>query len=108
MKRRQGAGVERFDEAGIAGAPESAGAYRLYRGSTVIYIGVAMDLRRSLAAHLRGGEGACTRAATGFAVRPDEDPVGLQRRWLAEYGRENDGALPECNDRRRNRGAVRS
>ena len=95
--------MERLDdEKALSRCPPSRGAYRLYRGDTVIFIGVALELRPALEAHRRGAEGECTKAATGFDCQPHEDPVGLQRQWLAQYARDNGGALPECNDRRRN------
>lgn len=97
------------DEKALAAVPRTRGAYRLYRDGHVILIGAALDLHRLLEDLRRGAEGDCARSATAFDFEADEDPVGLQRRWLAQHARDNGGGLPECNDRRRNgNGGVRS
>jgi hypothetical protein len=74
----------------------------------VIFIGMALDLRASLAEHHNGREGECTRGATAFDYELTDDPVELQRKWLAEHAARNAGALPECNElQRKERGAPR-
>ena len=90
------------DEKALAAVPRTRGAYRLYRDGLVILIGAALDLHGVLDGLRRGAEGECAGSASAFDFQVDEDPVGLQRRWLAQYARDNGAALPECNDRRRN------
>ena len=90
------------DERALSAVPRARGAYRLYRGGHIILIGAALDLHRLLEDLRRGAEGECARSATAFDFQVDEDPVGLQRRWLAQFARDNGAALPECNARRRN------
>ena len=90
-----------FHEPSIGRAPQAPAAYRLLRGERVIFIGMALDLRASLAEHYDGREGECTRRASAFEYELTDDPVELQRRWLAAHAAANAGSLPECNERQR-------
>jgi len=90
-----------LDEASVERAPAASGAYRLYLGETVIFVGIALDVRAALLEHVGGRHGECTRRATGFDYETSNDPVALQRRWLAAYASRHPGALPECNARQR-------
>jgi hypothetical protein len=81
-------------------APASPGVFLLYRSGRLIYIGLAApggSIRERLGHHLRGGAGACTRAATEFDYEAGTDPLSLYRHYLAVYLGTSAGRLPDCN-----------
>lgn len=73
-------------------APAACGAYRLFDGCRVIYVGLAagrITLRYELQRHLRGDYGARTQRASAFDYRlgrDDEDAALLYRTLYACSG----------------------
>lgn len=89
-----------FEPRELAGAPDAAGVYLLYRGHRLIYIGIARagrTIRACLEEHHRGRRGRCTAAATEFDYEASENPLWLYRHYLAVYLEATRGLLPDCN-----------
>ena len=87
----------------VAGAPEHAGVFLLWRDGDVIYIGHALggaaNIRSMLVRHLAGEIGPCTRRATHYSWQISADPAALELELLHEYHARNQ-RLPDCNARR--------
>lgn len=91
-----------FNEANVNNAPDKAGVYALYDGSTVIYYGRAqggtVTIRSRLQSHQRGTEGSCTKSATHFNTELVSNPVTREEELLNAHKRAY-GKLPRCNER---------
>jgi hypothetical protein len=77
-----------FEEAHINQAPVSPGAYRLYRHTRIVYVGMAAGattLRSELQRHLRGDFGLSTQSATDFEYRETPDPLAAHQAYLDFY-----------------------
>jgi len=91
-----------FDETNVNNAPDKAGVYALYDGSTVIYYGRAqggtVTIRSRLQSHLSGSEGSCTKSATNFNSELASNPITREEELLISHKRAY-GKLPRCNER---------
>lgn len=79
---------DQFIETRIAEAPTAQGAYRLYKDTRVIYVGMAAGgatLRSELNRHARGHFGALSQAATHFDYRVADDAQEAYRVYLDLY-----------------------
>ena len=77
-----------FDATGIRAAPAASGAYRLYHGGQVIFVGMASGgatIRSELQRHWRGETDKQLLCATEFDWDALADPLDAYRRYLAWY-----------------------
>lgn len=89
-----------FCSVGIADAPLAPGIYLLYRGFTLIYIGLAppgTTIREALLRHYHGAEGPCTRVATQFEYEVSDRPEALYERRAEAHRWLTGEAAPRCN-----------
>jgi len=93
-----------FTKDNVDKAPAAHGAYILYDGGELIYIGRAsgnaVTIRSRLQCHLRGDEGPCTQGATHYWREPNDSPIAREKELLDWYAANNKGQLPRCNERR--------
>lgn len=91
-----------LDAAGIADAPSSQGAYRLWLAGRVLFVGVTtgmQTLRSELKRHWRGDFGPRTQAATHFDCLVGDSPAQVQERYVELYL--NSGLREGASGRRR-------
>jgi hypothetical protein len=87
-----------FAEWAVEGAPEERGLYALYRGDTILCIGVAMGrgahdtIRAGLLAHL--AREANPQAATHYKWEINRHPLERREQYLETLGQD----VPRCED----------
>ena len=77
-----------LDEAGIALAPATPGAYRLWDAGRVLFVGMTCGprtLRSELKRHWRGDFGPCTQRASHFECLAAATAVEAHRLYLSLY-----------------------
>ena len=80
----------------VDGAPGDAGVYILYRGTRVLYIGRATDIRARLREHGDGTVCECSKAATHYSWEIVLQPRVRELELLQEQLDRGSG-LPPCN-----------
>lgn len=86
-----------FDADGVATAPRSGGAYRLWRYGRVLYVGMASGprtLRSELERHRRGDFGPRTQCASHFDCVPALDAGQAHEHYLRLHM--SSGLRPLC------------
>ena len=86
----------RFVPRMVEGAPEDTGVYTLYRGSRVLYIGRAAEIRSRLRQHMSGEVCDCSRQATHYSWEIVAQPSARELELLQQQ-REAAGEWPPCN-----------
>jgi hypothetical protein len=88
----------RLDEATLRDIPDEPGVYWLYRGSALLFVGIARrSLRARVWAHLKGVFGPCSRHADEYQWQTTSQPTSRARAVLLVY-QARTGHLPRCND----------
>ena len=93
-----------FTPAAVEYSPDEwGGVYVLWRGETLLFIGSAPDVGRSikgdLLAHLKGERGPCTQGATHYGWELSQNPKQRELELLKEYV-ERHRSYPRCNESR--------